>query len=42
MKSYIDCVESGRELDSSDVREIVRILVDEDAETVGKARLFPS
>ncbi|HBM78143.1 MAG TPA: anthranilate phosphoribosyltransferase [Verrucomicrobiales bacterium] len=40
MKSYIDCVESGRELDSSDVGEIVRILVDEDAEPVGKARFL--
>jgi anthranilate phosphoribosyltransferase len=42
MKSYIDYVEGGRELDSSDVREIIRILVDEDADPVDKARFLES
>ena len=40
MKKYIDHVEGGRELDSSQVSEVVQLLVDEDADPVEKAQFL--
>ena len=40
MKKYIDHVEGGRELNSSQVSEVVQLLVDEDADPVGKAQFL--